>query len=165
MRGTDSAPSLQVCEFVQMLVRMMRPALVVETGVGQGYMTRAIVDAMGDEQTLVSYESDDDWRAALWGLPFWTDNRFVASISPDQTPDWKVFAEADLCIIDSGFDYRFAEIELWHQSAKPGAVALIHDTGEQHHDQTVHVQIKEWIVRLGHDRVLSPQPAWLFRRG
>ena len=83
------------------------------------------------------------------GTPFWEDNRFVASISPKPTPGWQAFEQADLCVIDSGFDYRFAEIELWHQSAKPGAVALIHDTGEQHHDQTVHVQIKEWIVRLG----------------
>lgn len=141
------SPEIDVCAFARMLVAMTQPLLVVETGVGQGYMTRALVPVLGDGR-MVCFESDDGWRAALWPLPFWTDNRFAVTLSPNETPDEWELAQADLCVFDSDFPVRVGEIERWDRCAKRGAVALIHDTGGQHDDTTIHRAINDLIMGL-----------------
>lgn len=143
------SPEVDVCIFVQSLVTMTQPKLIIETGVGQGYMTRSIMPLLGDGQRMISYESDDGWRDRMWSLPFWTDNRFVVSLSADPTPGGEELSTADLCVFDSDFPFRLGEVELWHEFAKPGSVAVIHDTGEQHDESTFHSVIHSLIVDLG----------------
>lgn len=149
MAWNGQSPETDVCRFVQSLVTMMQPRLVIETGVGQGYMTRAIVPALRDGQHLAAYESDAEWRSMLWPLPFWVDNRFVVSLSPDPSPADENFLEADLCVLDSEFSVRMEEIERWHGCSKHGSVALIHDAGEHHDETTIHSAIHDLIVDLG----------------
>jgi hypothetical protein len=154
------SPELAVCNFVQTLIGMMEPRTIVETGVGQGYMTRAIGGMLNENQTLLAYESSGHWRTTMWTLPFWTENRFNVALSPDPTPDIDALARADLCVFDSDFVYRFQEIELWNIHAKPGAVALIHDTGDQ--PQTIHASLRELIVNLGMTGVFLKNPRGCF---
>jgi len=154
------SPEIDVCAFVQSLVVMMQPKLILETGVGQGYMTRAITAVLDDHQLLISYESDDYWRAALWSLPFWTDNRFTTQLSQNLTPLEGDIARADLCVFDSDFEVRFAEIQWWHDFAKPGAVALIHDTADA--PDTIHQSTRELIEDLGMTGVFLNNPRGCF---
>lgn len=154
------SPEVEVVLFVASLVMMMRPRLVIETGVGQGYMTRAIVEMLNEDDLLVAYESDDNWRAAIWPLEFWIDHRFTARLSAYTTPDAGLLAEADLCVLDSDFVYRFLEIEAWNEYAKPGAVALIHDTAER--DGTIHQSARDLIANLGMTGVFLNNPRGCF---
>ncbi len=153
------SPEVAVCDFVSKLIRMMQPKLVVETGVGQGYMTRTIVTALNGGH-LVAFESDDEWRQMLWGQQFWVDRRFVAELSPLPTPLHSDFVSADLAILDSEFDHRFPEIRLWNEYARPGSVALIHDTADS--DGTVHQMMRAFIGDLGMTGVFLNNPRGCF---
>ncbi len=152
------SPEMAVCGFVQSLVTMMHPYQVLETGVGQGYMTRAIVSVLGDDQALVAFESDDDWREALWSLPFWNDNPAILSSYP--TPAVEFMELSDLCVFDSDWEIRFEEIQLWNQHAKPGAVAIIHDTADI--PDTIHNSLRELITDLGMTGVFLNNPRGCF---
>ncbi len=155
------SPEVAVCDFVSKLVRMMQPQLVVETGVGQGYMTRTIASALADTGgKLVAFESDDDWRAMLYEQIFWFDRERTASLSPHFTPPVELMSVADLTIIDSDFTVRFEEIALWDLWAKAGACALIHDTADR--DATVHQSVRETIKILGMTGVFLQNPRGCF---
>ena len=154
------SPEMAVCGFVQSLIQMTQPKLIVETGVGQGYMTRAIVQVLTADQELVAYESDDDWRAAMWTLPFWTDNRFNTTLAEDPSPGLFVTAAADLCVFDSDWEWRFAEVKLWNRYAKPGSVAIIHDTNDE--PDTIHRELRELILELGMTGVFLNNPRGCF---
>lgn len=154
------SPEVAVVDFVRNLIRMMQPALVVETGVGQGYTTRTIAIALQGKGNLVAFESDDDWRAMAAAQDFWYFRSNVATLSPFHTPPSDLMAVADLCVIDSDFSVRFDEIVLWDLYAKPGAVALIHDTADR--DGTVHQSVRETIVELGMTGVFLHNPRGCF---
>lgn len=141
------SPEVAVCDFVASLVRMMQPALVIETGVGQGYMTRTIAQALRGKGQLVAFESDEDWRQHIAAQNFWFDRAQVATLSPYHTPPLELLAVADLSILDSEFTVRFDEVVLWHTAAKPGAVALIHDTSDR--EKTIHESLRQLIVDRG----------------
>lgn len=154
------SPEIAVCDFVRNLIRMMQPALVIETGVGQGYMTRSAASALNGTGQLVAFESDDTWREMVFQQQFWFDYHQVASLSPHHTPPAELMAVADLSIIDSDFEVRFGEIVLWDLWAKPGAVALIHDTADR--EGTVHRSVRETIVELGMTGVFLNNPRGCF---
>lgn len=154
------SPEIAVCDYVRHLVRMMQPQIVIETGVGQGYMTRTIAIALQGEGHLFAFESDDDWRLMISQQDFWFDRRKVATLSPYFTPPVELVAVADLMIIDSDFSVRFNEIVLWDDYAKPGAVALIHDTADR--DDTVHKSVRDLILSLGMTGVFLNNPRGCF---
>lgn len=141
------SPEMAVCGFVQSLVQMMQPQLIIETGVGQGYMTRAIALVLEGDQTLISYESDADWRSSIWQLPFWQENRFTVTLAADPTPTPDDIGAADLIVLDSDWEIRFPELETWFTHAKQGAVAVIHDVSGQ--PDTIHQSMRDFIQRLG----------------
>ncbi len=153
------SPEVAVVDFARHLIRMMQPLFVIETGVGQGYMTRAIVPALSGESRFVAFESDDEWRKMLWPLEFW-NHRPHTTLSDRPTPSLDELATADLCLIDSEFDFRFPEIRLWDEYAKPGAVAVIHDTADR--DATVHQQMRRFIGDLGMTGVFLNNPRGCF---
>lgn len=150
------SPEVAVVDFVVKLVRMMQPEFVVETGVGQGYMTRALA-ATGVE--LVAYESDDEWRHMLWTQDFWR-HRSKVMLAPDPTPSDAALEIADLAILDSEFVVRFDEIRRWHDIAKPGAVAIVHDTSDR--EGTIHKSVRELIQDLGMTGVFLNNPRGCF---
>lgn len=150
------SPEVAVCDFVRNLIRMMQPEIVVETGVGQGYMTRTIA-ATGVH--LVAFESDDEWRAVIARQDFWK-HRKTALLSPEPTPSEAAFITAQLSIIDSEFVVRFDEIRRWHEWAMPGAVALIHDTSDR--PDTIHRSVRELIQDLGMTGVFLNNPRGCF---
>lgn len=158
MSHNGQSPEIAVVDFVVKLVRMMQPSLVVETGVGQGYMTRALAAAL-TEGELWAYESDDAWRALVAKQSFWKERK-NALLSVEHTPS-TAFLQADLSILDSDFLWRFQEVRLWDEHAKPGAVAIIHDTSDR--DGTIHQTLRELITNdLGMTGVFLNNPRGCF---
>ena len=153
------SPEVAVVDFVRHLIRMMQPLFVIETGVGQGYMTRGIVPAMNGTCRFVAFESDDEWRRMLWPLEFWND-RPHTTLSDRPTPTVEELATADLCVLDSEFFWRAEEIRAWNQYAKAGAVAVIHDTADR--DDTVHQEVRRLITDLGMTGVFLNNPRGCF---
>jgi len=154
------SPEVAVCDFVRTLVRMMQPNAVIETGVGQGYMTRTIASALEKVGKLVAFESDDDWRHMIAAQEFWFERKTVATLSPHHTPSAEAMALADLCVFDSDFDVRVDEIVLWDLWAKPGSVALVHDTMDR--EETSHKLVSELIQDLGMTGVFLNNPRGCF---
>lgn len=152
------SPEIEVVQFVASLVRLLKPTVTIETGVGQGHMTRAITRVLGDTQMLVCFESDPDWHAAIRGAAFWEGSR--ATLVANQTPSRNQIGSADFTWLDSDFKFRLDEIELWHQYGH--GVAVIHDTGERHEGVTMHQTVKEKIVELGMDGVWLHNPRGSF---
>jgi predicted O-methyltransferase YrrM len=152
------SPEVEVCHFFASLVRMLRPSLVLETGVGQGFMTRAILPVLGDAR-LRCYESDDGWRDTIRQQTLW-DRRAILSHAP--SPPTLMFKKADLCFLDSDAPVRLFEIESWEANAKQGAVALIHDASPDHDESTHHRMISDLIVGLGIAGVFLRNPRGSF---
>jgi len=121
---------------------------LIETGVGQGFVTRRVVDAIPETARLVCFESDHEWREGLKRLDFWTDHLNVC-IRNEIFPDDADFRTADLVILDSNDPWRKIEIMLWQELAPEGSVMFVHDTGTIHPPYDGHFTLGFLIKLLG----------------
>jgi hypothetical protein len=143
----DMSPEFEICHFVVALVEVLRPHRVIETGTGQGFITRRVKEQLRDGQRLTSFESDPAWREALRSLALFDGS--VCLLSPDDSPDDEQMAVADLCFLDSDFPFRLPEIERWWRAAAEGAVLFVHDAGNGHGRETGHALVRAKITELG----------------
>ena len=134
------SPEREFAEFAATLARMTRPALTIETGVGQGFTTRRLAEAATGR--VLCFESDDAWRTRI-SVP----SNAVLSFVP--TPSAQQFAAADLTVLDSDVPFRLAELESWKRHAQPRSLLLVHDCGNGHGDDTPHIAIRNRIIELG----------------
>ena len=142
------AVEVQIADFVGAFIRWSHPVLTLETGVGQGFITRRY------QTNRLLYESDDDWSTRL---PI-----KVEGITPTAT----MIRQADLTILDSNFPLRFAELWLWYSEAKPDGWLFVHDTGTRHPPGTAY-QLLGTTIRsfgLGGLWLDNPRGAWIGRR-
>jgi hypothetical protein len=149
------SPEREFCTFAKSLVRLVRPKFLIETGVGQGYMTRRLAEGLPEGSQMRCYESDHEWREALGGLDFWTD---AISLSGDPTPASDQMALCELLVADSTYRFRKAEIELWWKFAPAGSYLLIHDVSPNHNEATVHHRLDYFVRALEIPGVLLPNP-------
>jgi predicted O-methyltransferase YrrM len=154
------SPEHEFCEFVAALVRMIKPRVVIETGVGQGYTTRRIVAALGPGATLMGFESDPAWRDVLSGLDFFDGE--VAKLAGEPTPADDDLATVDLFVADSAQKYRSDEVSRWAELAKPGSLIVVHDTGNGHPKWTPHHRMGELIASLEIAGLRLPNPRGSF---
>lgn len=136
---------LDFCEFVGQVARLVQPAFVIETGIGQGFSTRRIHRGQGAGVHLC-FESDQKLRTALVALPFFLESG--PRLSSEDTPSDQEFALADLTVLDSDTEYRLDEVRRWRQSAKVGSVIVVHDCGNEHSSETIHSQLRKTIESL-----------------
>lgn len=141
------SPEVEVCELLAELTATLRPRRVVETGTGQGYVSRRIAQQLGDGQSLTCFESGEDWRASLRGLTFFDGGRHA--LADGESPDEGVLATADLCLLDSDFAHRYGEIQRWWRSAPPGSVLFVHDAGNPYVDEPQFARTRATIEELG----------------
>jgi hypothetical protein len=143
----NMSPEVEICDFVVALVKTLRPHRVIETGTGQGFVTRRVKYQLREGQQLACFELDSTWRAALGSLAFFDGSRCL--LSPAESPDDEEMAAADLCFLDSDFACRLPEIERWWHAAPEGAVVLVHDAGNGHGRETPHALVRQKITELG----------------
>jgi hypothetical protein len=155
------SPEWEVCEAVAALVQLVRSARLIETGVGQGYMTRRIAAAMPDEARLRCFESDDDLRAALEQLPFFAPDTAV-DIAPVPTPTTADFAESVFTVLDSNFKFRVDELDAWWDAAPRRSFVFVHDVSNRHPEFTNHAKMRRHIQELGIPGTFFPNPRGSF---
>jgi predicted O-methyltransferase YrrM len=144
----DMSPELEVCEFVASLVRVLRPKSVVETGVGQGFLTRRVVaELVGrTNQQLVCFESEPLWREMLSTLGIFDGVR--CTLASTETPDPSLLAACDLCLLDSNEAFRLDEIKRWWEVAPPGGVLFVHDAGSPRGPSAGHETVHAFLRAL-----------------
>ncbi len=120
------AVELEVAEFLHALVRLTKPAHVVECGTGNGYASVFIADALAENGfgDLITYEQDRAYamRAAerLIGLP--------ARVRDGYSHEWpRDSVDPDLVFIDSlGGEPRERDMDWWF-ACKSRPLIVIHD--------------------------------------
>lgn len=144
-----SGPSAEVefCDFVGAFVRLLRPRLVVETGVGAGFTTRRILAHLPDSSTWIGVESDPDFRAALAGVGVET-----REVLGDEV------RKADLVVLDSTPDVRLAEFDGWARNGKRGSILVCHDVSAKHKPPKPHRRFYDHIATSGIPGVVLPNP-------
>jgi predicted O-methyltransferase YrrM len=142
----DMSPESELCDALVSLVVAFRPTRIIETGTGQGFLTRRIAAVLRGDQALTCFDSDPAWRRALASLQFFDGHKCV--ISPHDSPDNLDFAAADLTCLDADFPYRLLEIQRWWHAAAEGALVFVHDTGNGHRPDTPHATVRAKIVEL-----------------
>lgn len=113
------SPEVEWCDAVAALCAALAPMLTVETGVGQGFVTRRLMDvAASVSGRLVCYESDRPFAhaAAEAGAP----------VAADPSPDVDTLASAGLTVVDSLSPVRRREIGRWDEAGRPGTL-VVHD--------------------------------------
>lgn len=155
------SPELEFCELAAALVRIVRPRVVLETGVGQGFVTRRILAALPEEARYLGFEGSGSWRSSLDSLElFLRDGRVRIARTAAPTPeDW---GQAALAVIDSEGRTRPREVEGWWDHASPGSLALIHDAHPGHTRGSNHQKLAAHIARLGIPGVFLPNPRGAF---
>lgn len=128
----SKAPECEFVDFVARCARLLNPRLIVETGMGSGSITRAILAAVDSPVRYYAYESSD-WYLNEMQKDF-SDSRLVLG----NTIDWQLLRQADLTILDDLRDARLLQIAEWAAAAKPGAVCIVHDTSNRHTEGSQH---------------------------
>ena len=154
------SPEHEFCEFVAALVRMAKPRLVIETGVGQGYTTRRIAAALAPGATLKGFESSPGWRKKLAELDFFDGETVTLAAEPTPTDD--DLATVDLLVADSAQKYRPDEVRRWAELAKASSLIVVHDTGNGHPKWTPHHRMGELLASLGIRGLQLPNPRGSF---
>jgi hypothetical protein len=142
----NMSPEVELCDLLVSLVVAYRPKRIIETGTGQGFLTRRVAAVLHGEQRITCFESDPMWREALTSLPFFDAERRL--MSPSDSPTVAELADTDITLLDSDFDLRLSETERWWQGAAEGAVIFIHDAGNGHGPETGHAAVRALILEL-----------------
>jgi hypothetical protein len=157
----DMSPELEFCQLAAVLAQIIQPRTMIETGTGQGFLTRRVAEQLGPGRRLVCFEASPLWRQALSSVPFFRGSSSCA-LSPKDSPGPLDFASAELSVLDSGFARRSEELKRWWQSASPNALVLVHDTGNGHPAETPHAKLANLITELGIPGVFLRNPRGAF---
>lgn len=134
MSWNSHAAEFQVADFLANVASMSSAGVdqwvCLETGVGQGYVTRRIVSAVNPTMIrgIWVYESDPEWAGRIRQLPYWPDN-LHSCIKWEITPTPKQMQQADLVILDSRKPWRQIEMMMWSEVGKEGSLLYVHDVG------------------------------------
>lgn len=168
----NHAAEMQVANFLAELVRTASADndewVGLETGVGQGYVTRRIVKAVNPAKIrgIWCFESDKEWNGRIRQLPFWPDN-LHSCIKWEISPTPKQMGEADLVILDSMKPWRQIETMMWSEVGKEGSLLFVHDTGTLHPTRDGHFSNGFMIQQLGIEGVWleNPRGSFLAQKG
>ena len=173
-----NAAEVQVADFLAQLARMQSAEtggsfddgewVGLETGVGQGYITRRIVSAVNPAKIrgIWCFESELEWNGRIRQLPFWPDN-LHSCIKWEITPTPKQMEQADLVILDSRKPWRQIETMMWSEVGKEGSLLFVHDTGTLHPTRDGHFSNGFMIQQLGIEGIWleNPRGSFLAQKG
>jgi hypothetical protein len=155
-RGTD----VELGDFTAALVQMVEPSSVIETGTGEGLVTRRIIDHIGPGQRLLCFESGPEWHETLRKLALF--DGAICELSEKETPGDDDFAAATLSVLDSELSYRLEEVKTWWRAAQPGAVLLVGETGNGEALETSRARVGARIRELGIPGLFLKNPRGAF---
>lgn len=118
--------TLEDAEWLYALVRLTKPARVVELGTGLGISARFIAEALAENGSgqLVTIEPNHYFselaRESLAGLPCEVLEKFRG-----------VFPQPDLLFIDSGYERRASDIQGWMTNGYEG-ILVVHDANRDY---------------------------------
>lgn len=124
---------------------------VIETGVGGGYTTRRLWEALPPDGRLVGYESADELRPiARDGLAALVSSRAPgrARIASEATPTPEAWSACEVAVLDSHTPLRIAELRAWWEHAPSGSLVVVHDVSWDHGEGTPHRQLAEAVADL-----------------
>ncbi len=155
------SPEREFCELAGALMLMVRPRFVIETGVGQGFVTRRILGVLPQGSRYLGFESSVAWRTSLLSVDVFRhdDSQRISTTASPSPDEW---AMCDLAVIDSEGRLRPAEVEAWWEHSPPGSVALIHDAHPDHPRGSNHQKLAAHLQRLGIPGVFFPNPRGSF---
>ena len=136
------SPELEFCYLAAAVADSLpEGSLVIETGMGQGYVTRRLMTATENKEFWV-YETDPVFiDLAEVG----TDEAgYTPPIIKQGSPSLDEFRAADFVVLDSDTRYRTTELLSWIAAANYGSMVLIHDT---FHHRKIDNQITSAIKR------------------
>lgn len=151
------SPEKAFCDFAAMCVSMLRPELVVETGIGQGFTTRRVAHALSRGEAppggLRAFENDEELPSQIAALEFFASpwNEFGSTLSPTPAD----FEQADLTILDSEPGLRYQELSRWVHSAPNGAALIVHDCGNGHKAGTIHDALRTSLAALAYNKAVE----------
>lgn len=121
------SPEKEFCDYVVQALGSLQNTRhrvsIIETGVGQGFVTRRVINRLRVGDNFLGYDT------AQWCL----------DLIPEEYKDWFVIGSpsksligvADLVILDSEIPQRERELQLWIDHGKPGSELIIHDVPER----------------------------------
>jgi len=140
------AVEVQIADFLGRFVDWLQPNRVIETGVGQGFITRRY------QANRTLFESDPEWRTRI--VPYCPVEQRVTFWAEEA-------AQADLTILDSNAPLRFAELWLW--IAVGAGWCFVHDTGNGHPKGSAYTALHATVkaAKLPGVWLDNPRGAWL----
>ena len=118
------------------VIQALRPRIVIECGGYPGRSTQAILDGI-DDGKLICFEAEAHFCEEL------------AAAFPDvhiEQGYCRDYSEADVSFIDSSpYGERDKDVEAWWNTARPGAVLLLHDTND---DRWIKPEQVSWGIRI-----------------
>ncbi len=168
----DHAVEVQVADFLARLSQQssqgQKEWVAIETGVGQGYVTRRMAKAVHPTEIrgIWTFESNMEWNGRIRQLPFWP-NTLQSCIKWERTPTPNQMSEADLVVLDSMDPWRKMEILLWSEVGKKGSLLFVHDTGNIHPPHDGHFTNGFLLQQLGIEGLWleNPRGAFLAQKG
>jgi hypothetical protein len=120
------SPELEFCNVAGYVVETLPDyARIIETGTGQGYVTRRVMAAMNaNTHTFNTYDHDVKWL----DLIIWDHLPMVDVTAQPGQPSLYDMKDADFVILDSETLRRLDELRMWLKHGKKGSLLLIHDT-------------------------------------
>jgi len=145
------SPEREFCEGAAEIVGQLDPEVIIETGVGQGFTTRRVHEALPENSTYLAFEADPRMYSQI------PTGDFPAIQFCEGHPTAQDYESADLVIFDSLGKLRRGEMRLWASSAQKNSYILCHDA-DLSRPGTPHHRNAKLIQRLKLRGVWTPNP-------
>jgi predicted O-methyltransferase YrrM len=118
---------MEVLEFLESLVLMLKPRLMVELGVNAGIAAEHFLQALPENSRYIGVESDremfDIATTRLQGTKACLLH-MTAVEAAKNTPT----GDVDFLFVDTGAESRIGDLEAWEKHLSPFSVVAVHDT-------------------------------------
>ena len=133
---------------------------VIETGTGQGFLTRRIENgcATTSASSATSHTLNGELRSPRWSSSTGSD----ACSHPTKAPTTKRWRPRACACWTRTLRFEYTEIQRWWRRARPGAAVFVHDAGNGHGDDTPHALVRATIIELGIPGIFLDNPRGAF---
>lgn len=149
---------VEIAEFLYSLVRVLKPANILETGTHLGVSTLYMALALRENEKGLIYTYEIIPQLLERAEQLWSDfkglNRYISPLLESSLTTNYFPKEIDFLFLDSEPGYRFDELNRFWPYLKVGGMVVIHDLDKTlgHHGQTHHGQY-DWPYGYYRDKI------------